>query len=256
MQIPLLGEMTPMRLFFLFLFFYTSDSNSLGTWCTFGAGMLLSNLCDLIKQPNRNNFQLVLSALVTAAVLGYAHVYQQQGRMMSFLALQSLIVPLFKFKYCLQMVDGKPVLDGKPLILALPTLLIFLYVFDGMSGLTSGVLFLIVLPECTARLPSITNFRTILFYLLVIGLAAPFTLLVVGAVYYEKELLQAPPEYLSMAKRVQLPYSHCSACAATYSTASRPCCIPHPSLRSKKRHSCGHIPAYPAAAHLNTPHPP
>jgi hypothetical protein len=33
-----------MRAFFLFLFFYSNDSNSLGTWSTFGAGMLLSNL--------------------------------------------------------------------------------------------------------------------------------------------------------------------------------------------------------------------
>ena len=124
--------------------------------------------------------------------------------MMSFLALQSLVVPLFKFKYCLKMVEGKPVLDGRPLVIALPALLLFLYLFDGMSGLTSGVLFLIVLPECTARLPSLTNFRTILFYLLVIAFASPFALLVVGAVYYEKELLQAPPEYLSVAKRVKL----------------------------------------------------
>jgi len=44
MQIPLLGEVTAMRAFFLFLFFYSNDSNSLGTWSTFGAGMLLSNL--------------------------------------------------------------------------------------------------------------------------------------------------------------------------------------------------------------------
>ena len=33
-----------MRAFFLFIFFYSNDSNSLGTWSTFGAGMLLSNL--------------------------------------------------------------------------------------------------------------------------------------------------------------------------------------------------------------------
>ena len=200
MQIPLLGEMTPMRLFFLFLFFYTSDSNSLGTWCTFGAGMLLSNLCDLLKQEKRNNFQLVLSALVTAAVLGYAHFYQQQGRMMSFLALQSLIVPLFKFKYCLKMVEGKPQLDSRPLVIALPTLLLSLYLFDGLSGLTSGVLFLIVLPECTARIQS--KLRAVLFILVVIAFASPFALLVLGAVYYEKELQQVPPEYLVVAKRV------------------------------------------------------
>jgi hypothetical protein len=44
MMLPLLGEVTMMRAFFLFLFFYSNDSNSLGTWSTFGAGMLLSNL--------------------------------------------------------------------------------------------------------------------------------------------------------------------------------------------------------------------
>ena len=43
-MLPLLGEVTMMRAFFLFLFFYSNDSNSLGTWSTFGAGMLLSNL--------------------------------------------------------------------------------------------------------------------------------------------------------------------------------------------------------------------
>jgi len=43
-NIPLLGEVTMMRAFFLFIFFYSNDSNSLGTWSTFGAGMLLSNL--------------------------------------------------------------------------------------------------------------------------------------------------------------------------------------------------------------------
>lgn len=44
MHLPLLGEVTALRAFFLFLFFYSNDSNSLGTWSTFGAGMLLSNL--------------------------------------------------------------------------------------------------------------------------------------------------------------------------------------------------------------------
>jgi len=43
-MLPLIGEVTMMRAFFLFLFFYSNDSNSLGTWSTFGAGMLLSNL--------------------------------------------------------------------------------------------------------------------------------------------------------------------------------------------------------------------
>ena len=43
MMLPLLGEVTMMRCFFLFLFLYSNDSN-LGTWSTFGAGMLLSNL--------------------------------------------------------------------------------------------------------------------------------------------------------------------------------------------------------------------
>eukprot|EP00960_Hanusia_phi_P068535 766869-Hanusia_phi.AAC.1 len=49
MQIPLLGEVTPLRALFLFLFFYSNDSNSLGTWSTFGAGMLLSNLATECK---------------------------------------------------------------------------------------------------------------------------------------------------------------------------------------------------------------
>ena len=42
--LPLLGEVTALRAFFLFLFFYSNDSNSMSTWSTFGAGMLLSNL--------------------------------------------------------------------------------------------------------------------------------------------------------------------------------------------------------------------
>jgi hypothetical protein len=205
MQIPLLGEMTPMRLFFLFLFFYSSDSNSLGTWCTFGAGMLLSNLCDLIKQEKRNNFQLMMSAVVTTAVLGYSTYFQQAGRMNTFLTLQSLVVPLFKFKYCRRIIEGKPEIDGRPLVWALPTLLVSLYLFDGLSGLTSGVLFLIVLPECTARLPPLSNIRSILFYLMIILVSSPVGILVYGAVYHEKELLQAPPEYLINAKWVGHP---------------------------------------------------
>ena len=147
---------------------------------------------------------------------------------MSFLTLQSLLVPLFKFKYCLKTVDGKPFLDGRPLVVALPTLLISLYLFDGLSGLTSGVLFLIVLPECTARIQS--KLRVVLFILLVITLASPLTLLVVGAVYYEKELLQAPPEYLVMAKRVRQSQS-----LVLLSGCSELPLQTHPSLLSRGR---------------------
>ncbi len=140
MNIPLFGEVTPLRAFFLFLFFYSNDSNNLSTWSTFGAGMLLQNLLEVAKPKKVDYTQLALSSAITFAVLGYASVYLEQIRMMSFLALQSLFVPLFKHKVCLVEEDtptgriGK--YEMKMLGPALVTLLVSLYLWDGLSGLT------------------------------------------------------------------------------------------------------------------------
>eukprot|EP00292_Cryptomonas_paramecium_P010828 CAMPEP_0113693244 /NCGR_PEP_ID=MMETSP0038_2-20120614/19556_1 /TAXON_ID=2898 /ORGANISM="Cryptomonas paramecium" /LENGTH=326 /DNA_ID=CAMNT_0000615293 /DNA_START=233 /DNA_END=1211 /DNA_ORIENTATION=- /assembly_acc=CAM_ASM_000170 len=148
---------------------------------------------------------LILAVLATVSVLLYSHYFQQQGRMMVFLSLQSLLVPLFKHKFCTQIVEGqeKTSINSKPLLLALPLLTASLYAVDGLSGLTSGVLFLIVLPEVTQRLPSrFFDWRNLLFYTLVVCLCAPVGLLVYVAVYHEQEVLQAPEEYLTFAKKV------------------------------------------------------
>jgi hypothetical protein len=66
--LPLLGEVTALRAFFLFLFFYSNDSNSMSTWSTFGAGMLLSNLG---KRPSRMplNTMLLLMLLLLLPLL-------------------------------------------------------------------------------------------------------------------------------------------------------------------------------------------
>lgn len=201
MHIPLIGEVTPLRAFFLFLFFYSNDSNNLSTWTTFGAGMLLSNLMEKVKEDKPNMGEVLLHAAFTFGVLGYATLYLDQGRMMGFLALQSLFVPVFKLKVCMiNNEEGQREIRIKPLVIALSVLLVALYAFDGLSGLTSGVLFLIFMPEISQRLPPFPAMKTILFYTVVILLCAPFGLVVVGAVYYEKEIMQAPPEYRGYVK--------------------------------------------------------
>eukprot|EP00961_Rhodomonas_salina_P101021 1359515-Rhodomonas_salina.1 len=141
MNIPLFGEVTPLRAFFLFLFFYSNDSNNLSTWSTFGAGMLLQNLLEVAKQKTIDYKQLALSGAVTFAVLGYASVYLEQIRMMFFLALQSLFVPLYKQRVCLVEEETSPGVkigrfDMKMLSPALVSLIIGLYLWDGLSGLT------------------------------------------------------------------------------------------------------------------------
>jgi len=87
----------------------------------------------------------------------------------------------------------------------LPTcaaLMLFLYLWDGLSGLTSGTLFLIVLPEFTHRLPKFPAVKTIVFYLAILVVVLPIGALVTGAMYFEKEMMELPDEYKSLAKRV------------------------------------------------------
>jgi hypothetical protein len=201
MHIPILGEVTAMRAFFLFLFFYSNDSNNLSTWSTFGAGMLLSNLMDLLKTPKIDWKQVAPQAAFTFFVLGYASLYLEQARMMIFLSLQSLFVPFYKIKVCRQMDEaGNGEILLKPLMGALTLLMCALYGFDGLSGLTSGVLFLIYMPEITQRLPPFPAARTILFMLLVIVCCAPVGVVVIGAVYFEKEVMTAPEQYRTWVK--------------------------------------------------------
>jgi hypothetical protein len=211
MHIPLLGEMTAMRAFFLFLFFYSNDSSSLGTWSTFGAGMLLSDLAEKCKPDKPNMSSVAVSAAVTFGVLGYASLYLEQMRMMIFLSLQSLWVPTYKHKYCRVLVaptEEQPTEDGLPrmeyssqrVLSALGGLMVFLYVWDGLSGLTSGTLFLIVLPEVVARLPPFPNWKTILFFLTLIVVSAPIAAIVIGATNFEKEMMELPESYKQAAK--------------------------------------------------------
>lgn len=142
MNIPLFGEVTPLRAFFLFLFFYSNDSNNLSTWSTFGAGMLLQNLLEVAKPKNVDYKQLAMSGAVTFAVLGYASIYLEQMRMMLFLSLQSLFVPLYKHKLCLIEEEASPGImvpkgyEFKRLYPALISLVVGLYLWDGLSGLT------------------------------------------------------------------------------------------------------------------------
>ena len=75
MHVPLLGEITALRAFFLFLFFYSNDSNSLGTWSTFGAGMLLSNLGTCTRLHAFHTCRALLSS-----EKGSAEADQQQHR--------------------------------------------------------------------------------------------------------------------------------------------------------------------------------
>ena len=211
MHIPLLGEMTPMRAFFLFLFFYSNDSSSLGTWSTFGAGMLLSDLAEKCKPDKPNMSSVAVSAAVTFGVLGYASLYLEQMRMMIFLSLQSLWVPTYKHRYCRVLVaptEEQPTEDGLPkmeyssqrVLSALGGLMVFLYLWDGLSGLTSGTLFLIVLPEVVARLPPFPNWKTVLFFLTLIVVSAPIAAIVIGATNFEKEMMELPESYKQAAK--------------------------------------------------------
>ncbi|EKX44377.1 hypothetical protein GUITHDRAFT_139907 [Guillardia theta CCMP2712] len=84
---------------------------------------------------------------------------------------------------------------------ALLALMVFLYLWDGLSGLTSGTLFLIVMPEFTARLKG--KLATIGFFLLVILISAPIGALVIGAMYFEREMMEVPEQYKSTAKWVR-----------------------------------------------------
>ena len=215
MHIPLLGEVTALRAFFLFLFFYSNDSSSLGTWSTFGAGMLLSDLADKIKPDKPNMTSVALSAAVTFGVLGYASLYLEQMRMMMFLSLQSLWVPTVKHKFCRVSVEAsaeQPAVGGeatqkmefsaKRVLPSLGGLMVSLYVWDGLSGLTSGTLFLIVLPEVTARLPPFPSWKTVLFYLTLVLVSAPIAAIVIGATNFEKEMMELPEGYKNAAKSV------------------------------------------------------
>jgi len=207
MNIPLFGEVTPLRAFFLFLFFYSNDSNNLSTWSSFGAGMLLQNLLEVAKQKTVDYKQLAMSGAITFAVLGYASIYLEQIRMMSFLALQSFFVPMFKHKVCLVEEETAPGVrvgkfDFKLLSPALLVLIVSLYLWDGLSGLTSGTLFLIVMPEFFARLPTLPSAKTLLAVLLVFAVSSPLIGLVIGAVHYEKEIMELPAEYRDYAKMV------------------------------------------------------
>lgn len=121
--------------------------------------------------------------------------------MMIFLSLQSLFVPFYKIKVCRQIDEaGNGEILLKPLMGALTLLMCALYGFDGLSGLTSGVLFLIYMPEITQRLPPFPAARTILFMLLVIVCCAPVGVVVIGAVYFEKEVMTAPEQYRTWVK--------------------------------------------------------
>mmetsp|Transcript_10213 Transcript_10213/g.19989 ORF Transcript_10213/g.19989 Transcript_10213/m.19989 type:complete len:373 (+) Transcript_10213:66-1184(+) len=201
MQIPLIGEVTPLRAFFLFLFFYSNDSNNLSTWSTFGAGMLLSNLMEMLKTDKIDYKRAGMYAAFTFSVLGYATMYLEQGRMMIFLSLQSLFVPVYQIRVCKVInAEGQPEIDSKRLMGALLLLMVGLYTWDGLSGLTSGTLFLIAMPEVAKRMKPLPSARTILFLLLAIACAAPFGLVVLGAVYYEKEVMQAPEHYRNWVK--------------------------------------------------------
>jgi len=221
MHIPLLGEVTALRAFFLFLFFYSNDSNSLGTWSTFGAGMLLSNLANDLKADKIKVPAVAPSFIVTAAVIGYSAIYLDQMRMMVFLSLQSLVVPVYKHRCCRVEIEvaaiegtqdrpadddmspgGRMEYSTKRVLPTMAGLTVFLYLWDGLSGLTSGTLFLIVLPEFTHRLPKFPALKTIGFYLTIFLIVAPVAALTIGAMYYEKEMMDVPEEYKSLAKRM------------------------------------------------------
>ena len=223
MHVPLLGEVTALRAFFLFLFFYSNDSNSLGTWSTFGAGMLLSNLAGEMKGERINVAQIAPSFIITSAVIGYSAIYLDQMRMMIFLTLQSLIVPVYKHRLCrVEIVEGsegqqaeRPLggddemspgarmdWNHRRVLTTMAALTVGLYAWDGLSGLTSGTLFLIVLPEFTHRLPKFPALKTIAFYILILLAVAPIGVLVTGAMYFEKEMMEMPEQYKSFAKSV------------------------------------------------------
>ena len=167
--------------------------------------------------------QIAPSFIITSAVIGYSALYLDQMRMMIFLTLQSLIVPVFKHKCCRVVITegaegkeqelpvggdddmspgGRMEYSAKRVLPTMAALTVFLYIWDGLSGLTSGTLFLIVLPEFTHRLPKFPAVKTIAFYLCIFLAAAPIGALVTGAMYFEKEMMEMPDEYKSLAKRV------------------------------------------------------
>ena len=73
---------------------------------------------------------------------------------------------------------------------------------------TSGTLFLIVMPEFTARLKG--KLATIGVFLLVILISAPIGALVIGAMYFEREMMEVPEQYKSTATWVRA----CAGCVA------------------------------------------
>eukprot|EP00290_Baffinella_frigidus_P010486 CAMPEP_0180145828 /NCGR_PEP_ID=MMETSP0986-20121125/17995_1 /TAXON_ID=697907 /ORGANISM="non described non described, Strain CCMP2293" /LENGTH=347 /DNA_ID=CAMNT_0022090465 /DNA_START=270 /DNA_END=1313 /DNA_ORIENTATION=- len=168
---------------------------------------------------------VAISAAVTFGVLGYASLYLEQMRMMIFLSLQSLWVPTFKHKFCRVSVEAsaeqlaeawprglglappagaelvqKMEFSAQRVLPSLGSLMALLYLWDGMSGLTSGTLFLIVLPEVTARLPAFPSWKTILFYLTLVLVSAPIAAVVIGATNFEKEMMELPEVYKNTAK--------------------------------------------------------
>jgi len=137
--------------------------------------------------------------------------------MMFFLSLQSLVVPVFKHWFCRVPVDkelpagvdedmipegGRMEFSAKRVLPSMGVLTVALYVWDGLSGLTSGTLFLIVLPEFTHRLPKLPALKAVLFYLGVLVIVAPVGLLVFGAMNFEKQMMEMPEEYKSNIKYV------------------------------------------------------
>ena len=89
----------------------------------------------------------------------------------------------------------------RPMLLyAVLIILALLYLFDGLSCLTSGFLFVVVLPAFSAILPSIDGTRTILLSLFILSLYLFFA---IQAFELDDRNLKAPSKYLSTAKWVE-----------------------------------------------------
>ena len=56
---------------------------------------------------------MAMSAGVTFSVLIYASLYLEQMRMMIFLSLQSLFVPLYKYRMCRVLKQGSAQAEGE-----------------------------------------------------------------------------------------------------------------------------------------------
>ena len=155
-------------------------------------------------------------AAVMFGMLGFASPCFEQMRMMIFLSLLFLWVPTYKHRYCRVLVtptEQQPTEDGLPrmehssqrVLSALGGLMVFLYLWDGLSGLTSGTLFLIVLPEVVARLPPFPNWKTVLFFLTLIVVSTPIVAIVIGATNFEKGRMELPESYKQVAKHANMP---------------------------------------------------